>query len=313
MASNPNRGFFRRRSQTVSISTTGTIVRVGIGSSPWADVYHGLLRMTWRRFFALIAVVYLLINAIFAFGFWQVGGIENWDGSLLEAFFFSVQTFGTIGYGKMDPVTLPADLLMTAESMTSVVSTALVTGLIFAKFARPTARVMWSRVAVLTRRDGLPVLMVRMANERSNQIVDANLKLTVLMDETTKEGERLRRLHDLPLLRSNTPMFSLTFTAISPITPGSPFYGMTREEMGRRNAQIVGSLIGLDDAMNATVHSRHTWNFEDVRWNMKFVDILSSLRDGARMVDYTRFHDAEEDNLPGFAALGPDDLPATPG
>ncbi|HVO31553.1 MAG TPA: ion channel [bacterium] len=308
MSSNPNTTPPKREG-TQQVRPPGlpgapTITRVGIGGSRWGDLYHVLMTTTWPRFLLIAVASYVVLNALFGAAYFFSGGIENSDGTFLQAFFFSVQTFGTIGYGKMSPATSLASVVMTAESITSLISTALMTGLIFAKFARPTARVMWSNVVVITRREGTPVLMFRMANERSNQIVDANFRLTVLMDETTREGERLRRLHDLPLLRSGTPTFSLTFTAISPIVPGSPLHGKTVADLQRLNPQLICTLIGLDDTMNATVHARKSWSLGDWRWNMRLVDILSALRDGDRVVDYHKFHDVEPDGLPAVSVLG---------
>lgn len=277
-------------------SNFGTITRLGIGGGGFGDLYHVMLTTTWPRFLGLIVVFYTAVNVCFAIVYVLIGGVEfarPW--SFEDAFFFSVQTLGTIGYGKMSPVTTLANSIVTVESLTGMIGVALITGLIFAKFARPTARVMWSNVLVVARREGVPTLMFRLANERTNNIVEATFRLSVLMDEVTKEGERLRRLHDLALVRSTTPALALTFTVMHPIVPGSLLYGKTPEDLAKAHAQFICSVAGMDDTMNATVHARKSYNHDDIRWHHRFVDILSPLRDGSRLVDYTRFHEVEPD------------------
>jgi inward rectifier potassium channel len=286
----------KRLRRSTIVSPAGTITRLGIGGARWGDGYHALLMTTWPRFLGMIVVAYLLINVAFGAVYLVVGGVDHARaGNFGDAFFFSVQTMGTIGYGAMTPSTALANLVVTAESVTSMIGVALITGLIFAKFARPTARVMWSNVAVVARRDGVPTLMFRLANERSNQIVDAHFNLTVLLDEKTAEGEKLRRLHDLKLVRSNTPTFSLSFTTMHPIVEGSPLFGRTPEQLAEMHAQFIFTIMGMDDTMNAQVHARKSYEAKDIHWNQRFVDILSPLRDGERVVNYTRFHDVEPD------------------
>ena len=300
MASNPNPKTVESIPKGIPRSTItsnfGKITRLGIGGTGVGDLYHMMLTTTWPRFLGWIVFFYSLINIAFAVVYTFLGGIEfarprNFE----DAFFFSVQTLGTIGYGKMSPITTLSNLVVTVESLTGMIGVALITGLIFAKVARPTARVMWSNVLVIARREGVPTLMFRLANERTNSIVEAGFRVTVLMDELTKEGERLRRLHDLGLARASTPALSLTFTVMHPIVPGSLLHGKTPEDLARMNAQFICSVAGMDDTMNAAVHARKSYTHSDVRWHSRFVDILSPLRDGSRLIDYTRFHETEPD------------------
>jgi inward rectifier potassium channel len=168
----------------------------------------------------------------------------------------------------------------------------------FSRFSRPTARILFSRVAVIARRNGLPCLMFRMANERANMIVEANIRATVLLSEKTAEGETLRRLHDLALLRSSTPTFSLTFTAIHSIDEKSPLHGLDAAGLAERQAQIFVSIVGLDESFSQTVHARTVYDPSSVRFGSRFVDILQTMRDGGNVVDYTRFHDVTADGPP---------------
>jgi inward rectifier potassium channel len=164
---------------------------------------------------------------------------------------------------------------------------------LFAKFSKPTARVLWSRVAVISEREGVPSLMVRMANERGNQIVEAQLRVVLARNEVTKEGERVRRFYDLPLVRDRTAIFALTWTAVHPITPQSPLAGMTPEALREAQAEIICSLMGIDETFSQTVHTRHSYVADELSWNSRFVDILTLNQEGKRTVDYTRFHDVQ--------------------
>src|SRR5438067_1243470 len=199
------------------------IVRLGLARRRFSDLYHRALNLTWPRLIGIISAAYIGGNMLFALFYWLLpDSLENASGSYLDAFFFSVQTMATIGYGKMVPHTVFANFMVTAEAFLGLLALAMITGLLFAKFSKPTARVLWSRVAVISQREGVRSLMLRMANERGNQIVEAQLRLVLARNETTKEGEKVRRFHDLALQRERTAIFALTWTAVHPITPASP-------------------------------------------------------------------------------------------
>ena len=279
--------------RTVSrFGVTRDIVAIGLERSAWRDAYHTLLTITWRRFFGLVFAGYLAINALFAFGYYALGdGIENAAaGSFPDAFFFSVQTLATIGYGKMAPRTLGANLLVTAEALLGMVGLAVTTGLVYARFARPTARVLFSNVAVIGPYEGVTSLQFRMANTRGNQLVEARLKVALLRDEITAEGVQVRRVHDLALRRSEHPAFALTWTAIHPIDALSPLHGKGPEDLEASVSDLIVSLTGMDEGLSQTIHVRHAYRTEDLRWNARFVDILSSGPERA-YIDYTKFHE----------------------
>ena len=259
------------------------------------DLYHFLLTSSWPRLLALLAAVYGTANAVFAVGYLlEPDALENArPGSFADAFFFSVQTMATIGYGRMVPRTLLANVLVTLETLTGLLGLAMVTGLVFAKFSRPTARVVFSQRAVVTPHDGVPSLMFRMANARGNRIVEARVRAVLARDETTAEGETMRRFHDLALVRDRNPLFALTWTAIHPITATSPLFGATPEGLAAMGAEVVASLVGIDETVSQTIHARHTYAAADLAWGARLRDILRRLPDGRRQVDYARFHDVE--------------------
>jgi inward rectifier potassium channel len=285
-----------REGQVRASSRYGTsrdIVAIGLRRHPGKDLYHTLLTASWAKLFALVAAAYVASNALFAGGYLLLGdAIENArPGEFWDAFFFSIQTMATIGYGKMAPRTLGANALVAAEALIGLLGLALVTGLVFAKFSRPTARVLFSRVAVVRRYDGVPSLMFRVANERANQIVEAQLRVTVARNETTAEGDSVRRVHDLRLRRGSSSLFALTWTAIHPITPESPLHGEDAASLRASETNVIASLTGLDESLSQTVHARHVYGPGDVVWDARFADVIGTLPDGTRAIDYRKFHD----------------------
>jgi inward rectifier potassium channel len=256
------------------------------------DLYHFLLTESWPTLLVGIALMFVVANALFAVVYMLDKGIENArPGSFADAFFFSVQTMATIGYGKMDPDTFLAEVMMSIEALTGLVGLAMVTGLVFAKFSRPTARVRFSRVAIVSNRDGIPSLQFRMANMRANRIVDVSARVLFARQERTIEGEEMRRFYDLKLQRDRNAIFIYSWTAIHPITEDSPINGVSKEAMETTGAEIIVSVIGLDETFAQTVHARYSYRARDILWGQRFVDILERQPDGTLSIDYTHFDD----------------------
>ena len=272
-----------------------SVRRIGLERRVFGDVYHFLMVTSWPRLLGLIVSVYVVTNSIFGLGYFlDAGGVENArPGSYSDAFFFSVQTLATVGYGRMSPVSTFAHVLVTAETILGMLIVAVSTGIIFAKFSRPTARVLFSKIATIYQRDGQPSLVFRVANERANLIVDANMRVVVLRDQVTSDGERVRRVFDLPLVRSQNSVFALTWMAIHVIDEKSPLHGArSMADLEAERMEIVASLVGIDGTMSQTVHARAAWSWADVRFDRRFVDIFSSDGHG-RLIDYAKFHDVE--------------------
>ncbi len=272
------------------------IIRKGLERG-WHDAYHWLLATSWPRFIGLLVVGYAIANLVFAIGYTlEPGAIANaHQGSFGDIFFFSVHTLATIGYGNMYPQTLYANVLVALEATVGVLALPLVTGLVFAKFARPTARVLFSDRAILGTRDGQLSFFLRMANGRRNQIVEAHARLSVVRRETTQEGEAIRRIYDLPLVRSETGVFVFTWIITHPITPSSPLFGATPSSLDADQAEFVVSIVGIDETTSQTIHARWSYLPEEVVWGGRFVDVLTDLDDGRRQIDYARFHDVISD------------------
>lgn len=270
-----------------------TVMGMGAWHSYLREPYHLLLTISWPWFLALTTSGYVVINILFAL-IYLAGGdcIANArPGNFLDAFFFSVQTLASIGYGAMYPRTSFANGVVTLEALIGLLGVAVGTGLAFSRFSRPTARVVFSRVAVIAPYDGVPTLMFRTANQRRNQILEAELRVRLGRDEVNQEGNFMRRLYDLNLSRSQNPSFTLSWTVMHPIDEYSPLYGATPESLAEAETTIIITLSGLDETVFQTIYARHTFGTDDILWNMCFVDIIHRTKEGERYVDYTRFHD----------------------
>ncbi len=268
------------------------VIRKGVSKSNWRDAYHFLHTVSWSKFLAVISLAYILANSLFAVAYTVGGGIENARrGNFLDAFFFSVQTMASIGYGAMYPKSIYANLLVTVEALLGLLWIAMATGLMFARFSVPKARVMFSRVAVIAPYNSMPTLIFRVANERQNWILEAQIHVTLVRNEISIEGDMMRRFYDIPLVRSQSPLFALSWTVMHIIDESSPLYGVTPEVMVEDEIELVVTLTGLDETVAQTIHARHSFIAEEIFWNMRFVDILSKGRDGRRTIDYSGFHD----------------------
>ena len=274
-------------------------VRRGAPSALRRDVYFYLMEGGWLRAFVGLAVAYVLLNLFFA-GLYMLepGSVVEADGTFLDAFFFSVQTMSTIGYGTMHPATPYADAVVTVEAAVGMFAVALATGLLFAKASRPRSSVLFSDSMTITEMDGAPVLTLRLGNARGNEIVDASVVVSAVMDESTREGHHLRRLRDLKLVRSRSPLFVLTWTVMHRIDESSPLFGFDLSQLERVVFSFVVTMTGHDSTYGSTVHGRRIYYTDDVRLGQRFVDVIRDLPDGRLLVDYTRFHDTRADGDP---------------
>jgi inward rectifier potassium channel len=268
---------------------------VGAWYQYWRDPYHLMLTVPWWGFIGIIGFAYLAINALFAL-LYLLGGdcLEGArPGSFEDAFFFSVHTLASIGYGVIAPKTTYANLVVTLEAITSLLSIAVVTGLAFARFSKPTARVLFSRHAVIMPYNKVPTLMFRMANERGNRILEATVQLYLLQNEMTEEGDFFYRVHTLDLIRHVNPNFMLSWTVMHPITRSSPLFSATPEELGTRSLQLIVSLTGTDETVADQVHVRHQYGASQIRFDHRFIDVVHPLPNGDRYFLRDHFHDVE--------------------
>jgi inward rectifier potassium channel len=272
--------------------TLPDVTVLGAPRAPFRDYHYRFLRAPWWLAITAIVVAFLALNAGFAGLFLVTGGIKDArPGSFLDAFYFSVQTMGTIGYGDMYPMTPTANGLVVAEAVASLIITALVTGLVFSKFSQVQARVMFTSTITVCPMDGVPTLMFRVGNERNNQIVEAQLHVVMIRTEHTREGMTFYRMVDVALSRERSQAFTRSWTAMHSITPDSPLHGVTEQLMREEELEFVVSLVGTDDTSLQPVHARHRYAHEDVVWGARHADVLTEYDDGHLVLDLRKFHD----------------------
>ena len=274
-----------------------------LGSTLSSDGYHFLRTASWTRITLLFVALFLVVNFIFALLLWAGGATVVGGHGLADDFWFSVQTVATIGYGVLSPGDTFANVVVTLESFVGIALTALVTGVVFSRFATPSARVLFSKVAIVGEHDGARVLTFRMANARSTAIVEATIRAYISRDQELKNGERMRLIHDLKLRRATSPIFSFSWSVYHDLDATSPLHGITPEELKASGTNIIITFQGIDDRLAATVHTRYAYNAEDVVFDRKFVDILRVDPDtGARYLDFEPFHDHVDPAPPADAS-----------
>lgn len=270
---------------------SGTVITHGMPDRTRLDLYHRALTATWPAFFGSLGGFFILLNAFFAtlYSFGQAPIANQTPDGFIGAFFFSVETLATVGYGDMHPQTIYAHAIATLEIFTGMSSIALATGLIFVRFSRPRARIIFSRYAVIRTLDGQPTLMLRAANARQNVIVEAKAKLRLMRHETKPEGYSLWRIHDLKLVREQHPIFLLGWNIMHVIDETSPLYGETAQSLAACEASLMLMIEGADETTTQTMYGRATWAHENIRWGHRFVDLLHDDEDGITHIDYSKF------------------------
>jgi len=268
------------------------IERLGTRRGVLRDVYARLLHARWRAVLALFAALYAALCGAFALAYWAVGdGIHGSDGSLVDAFAFSVHTLSTVGYGALSPESTIVRVLVLLQTYVGIIAVAAATGITFAKFARPVAGVMFSHRAVVTARNGRPALMFRVANERGSDVVAATIRVTALLNDVSQEGQHLRRLHNLKLLRDDSPMLPMSWLVIHEIDEQSPLYGIDAQGFEEGDVRILANLTGHDGTFSDTIYDNHIYWPEDVYFGSNFVDVVEVLPERKFRLDLSRFHD----------------------
>jgi inward rectifier potassium channel len=253
------------------------------------DAYHSFLRLPWPASLGLIAVGFMAVNLVFAALYLLTGGVAGTDGSFFDALSFSVQTLATIGYGAMYPASRAAHVVMIVESIVSLVLTALATGLVFSKFARPTTRVAFSRYAVVTEHEGTRTLIFRAGNRRSNVIVEATIHVVAVFTTFTAEGKLFYKAVDLPMVRDRQVGMTRGWTLMHVINASSPLHGADAEALKRMELELYIALTGIDDVSMQTVHAVHRYGDDEIRVDHHFEDTLLPLDNGDFVVDMTKF------------------------
>ena len=280
------------------------VFRRGLSFFGRIDAFHALLTMSWRRFFALSFAFYVVVNVLFAVAYMLCGpgallGVSQagWPERLPWAFFFSVETFTTVGYGNIAPQTIAADVLVTLEAFVGLLATALVTGIAFARFTRPTASVAFSKHALIAPYRGGAALMFRMINRRRSELSSLDATVVLALAEESR-GIRVRRFHTLPLERSQVAFFPLAWTVVHPIDAESPLCGMTPERLDERDAELLVLITAIDDKLSQTAQARTSYSAEEIVWGARFADMFEPTEGGPLAVDVDKLDEYEPAELP---------------
>jgi inward rectifier potassium channel len=269
------------------------ILAEGLNLSFWADISHRCMTASWPSFIAGAAAVFVIFNAIFASLYWigdnPVANVPG--GAYIDYLYFSIETLSTAGYGDMHPQTHYGHFIAAVELFTGIFSMSLMTGLIFARFSRPSARLLFADNPVISHHEGKQTLMVRFANERHNIIGNATAKLWLLKNVVSQEGRSFRRFYELPLLRSEHPALALSWTLYHEIDGASPLHGQTADDLETAGATLVVVVSGYDVVAAQSVHGRKSYDHPEILFGHRYADILSEMDDGRLRIDYGKFHD----------------------
>jgi inward rectifier potassium channel len=295
----PSKSLFESLVQRVA-QDRGRIVRIGgreiistgLNTGVWSDLYHRCMTASWTTFFGGVLLVFLLLNGFFALLF-ALG--DNPIANLppehpFYLVYFSIETLSTVGYGEMYPQTHYGHVVASTEMFSGLVYAAVMTGLIFARFSRPRARLVFARTIVIGQHEGRRTLMIRVANARHNTISDASARLWLIRSEVTSEGQSYRRFHELKLERNQNPIFVLSWTIFHCIDDKSPLFNQTAADLAALEASFVLSVQGHDENFASLVNDRWTYAFSDIYWNHRYVDIIEG-EPGTVRLNYRRFHD----------------------
>jgi len=263
---------------------------VGLEKSVFRDLYFYLVKVSWPKLMMIMAISYTLANSIFAVLYLLGDNCINAKdpNSFLQAFSFSVQTMATIGYGGMEPTTQYAHILISIEAFIGLIAVAMGSGLMFAKFSRPQARIKFSEKMVINLRDGIPCLQFRISNQRESQIVDARVSVYVIKDVVTREGHKLRRPVKLELEREHTPLFALSLLVVHPITKESPLFGVNQEQLKSLNERVIVSCNGLEENLAQNVFAQYIYDLGDTLWGAQFIDMHTDLGNNIIQIDHSK-------------------------
>jgi inward rectifier potassium channel len=273
---------------------TSNIRRYGISPYHPINVYHNLITMTWTKFSLLVLSGYFVLNLIFAcvylwIGTDQIAGITRGDGThdFWEAFFFSAQSFTTVGYGRVSPVGYGAEIVSSFESLLGLLALALATGLLYGRFSRPTARLLYSTNALIAPYKEIKGLMFRIANARNNQLIEAEAQFTFSINSDVN-GTIKRTFHNLPLELQKINLLSLSWTIVHPINEESPLAGLTKEDLEQGDAEFFVMIKAIDDTYAQTIYDRASYKYNELEWNAKFSPIIGQDAHGKATIDLRR-------------------------
>jgi inward rectifier potassium channel len=267
------------------------IITEGPRLSFWADVSHRCMTASWPAFIGGAVLVFIAFNAVFASLYWLGDQpVSNVPGAYIDYLYFSIETLSTAGYGDMHPQTHYGHFISAVELFTGIFSMSVMTGLIFARFSRPNARLLFADHPVISTHEGKPTLMVRFVNERHNIIGNATARLWLLKNETSLEGRSFRRFYELRLTQNEHPALALSWTLFHVLDEQSPLYGLDAADLDAAGVSLVVVVSGYDVVAAQTVHARKSYEHSDIRFGRRYADIIDTTEDGRLRIDYGKFH-----------------------
>ena len=271
------------------------VITHGLAPVIFQDLFHYFMTVSWTQLFLTFAAFFLIFDVLFGCAYALVPGcIANLNPpGFPGAFFFSVETLATVGYGDMHPQTTYGHVVSMIEVFVGLMSVALITGIMFARFSVPRARFLFAKHGVVRPIDGKLTLMFRVANARQNIVQEASAQLRMLRDDVTPEGFQLRRITDLPLVRGQHPLFMLGWNIMHVLDNDSPLHGQTPESLHSSRALFILSMSGTDETTGQVLMARQEYHADEIRWNHAFRDIMETAADGTIHFDYGKFHDVE--------------------
>jgi inward rectifier potassium channel len=263
----------------------------------WRDAnpYLMLIDTTWPRFLFIVAIGFFVVNLIFASLYLMIGvqhlrGLESDMGAFANAFFFSFHTLTTVGYGNVYPEGTLANTISSLEAATGLMVFAIATGLLYGRFSRPSARIVYSNNAIIAPYQDGTSLQFRITNARRNVLMNLDAHV-LLMTVESSDGELRRSFVDLPLERSDVYFFALTWTIVHPIDSASPLFGKTREDLAKESAELLILIQGFDDTFSQEVHSRYSYRHDEIVWGAKFIPAFKIDGKGDMVVEVNRINE----------------------
>jgi inward rectifier potassium channel len=273
------------------------IVTEGLRLSFWADISHRCMTASWPAFIGGAVLVFVVFNTAFGLLYWlgdqPISNVAHSD--YLDYLYFSIETLSTAGYGDMHPQTHYGHFVSAVELFTGIFSMSVMTGLVFARFSRPSARLLFANNPVVSTYEGKPTLMMRVANERHNIIGNASARLWLLKNVITSEGRSVRRFQELPLLKNEHPALALSWTLYHVLDENSELFNLNANDLKAAGVALVVVVSGYDVVAAQTIHARKSYDHTDIRFGQRYADILENLDDSRIRIDYSKFHDTVDE------------------
>lgn len=255
------------------------------------DIFKYLVEISWSKFFLILFSGYIFLNILFTcvyliFGFENIAGIDPNEGPVFfQAFFFSIQTFTTVGYGTLAPLGIPTQSVAAVEAFVGFLSFSLATGLLYGRFSRPRSKLKFADHFVYSKYEDGYSFKFKMTNLRDVVLQEVEAKIIVMFNKKGEDGQFTRAYYLLPLTLPTIEIMALTWTIVHKIDEESPFWQKTPEEIREQQPEFLVLVNGFDEIYAERTRARKSYIAEDIIWNKNFATIFSSRDDGKVEMD----------------------------